>query len=622
MFPPIGRFLDVVSHGRRAGLALTIAFVTAWTACFAVAAEPTTRTVGDQPGVIIPLVTDPQLGGKVEDATLELRTNSDTGGKGPGFVVTTLKQPGNHYDIEVRQALSQGVKKGDVLFASFWARAKEGARYETGEAFTLFRIQRTASPWERALYREFAVGPEWTKVYLGSRFPADVPAEQLAAVFSAGYPQQTLEIAGMEVVNLGPDADVDALPVIESDYAGSAPDAAWRSEALERIEQLRKGDLSVRVIDGDGRPVPDATVRVEMTRHAFSWGVAISADWLAKNWETPTADVYRGKLKQTFNSIAIENALKWSWWERDPSVAMQTLKWAKSQGLAVHGHVLVWPGLQKFRVADAAEVWAAAQNDPQVLRDRINGHIVDILTRTAGYVGTWDVVNEAYNQNELLNLLGRDEFSAWFKLADQYAPDAVLLYNDFGLLGQQGTNHVKQQWVYDLLKEALAQGAPIDAIGFQSHLGGGYTPPARVLEILDRFAELGLDLQITEYDIATTDAELAERYTRDFLIAVFSHSNITAFQGWNYWAATPTWMPEASWFDERWRLMPIGKAYASLVLDEWWTRDQLSTNEQGVAKTRGFLGDYRVVVESEGLTHEASVTLNHDGTLTEIVLTK
>ena len=101
---------------------------------------------------------------------------------------------------------------------------------------------------------------------------------------------------------------------------------------------------------------------------------------------------------------------------------MRALRGLHKMGLRIHGHVLVWPGLQKFRVADADAVWEAAQKDPEALRSRVNNHIDDILSRTAGFIDTWDVVNEAYNQNEFLKLLGDAEVAQWFKRARAGAP--------------------------------------------------------------------------------------------------------------------------------------------------------------------------------------------------------
>jgi len=557
-------------------------------------------------------------GGAAADATLQ-RFGDSYSGHGDGFRVATVKQPGNHYDIEVRIPLRQGVKKGDTVYTSFWMRTVETQRYEAGEGFTLFRIQRTAPPWERGLYREWSAGPTWTKVYLADRFEQDLPAGSVAAVFSAGYPPQTLEIAGLEVVNFGPDVDPDQLPVISLEYAGSEPDAAWREAAEQRIEQHRKGDLTIEVVDASGQPLAGVPVHVELQNHAFDFGAAISADWLSKNWDTPDGEMYRTMLAEHFNSAAIENALKWSWWERRPKVAMKTLRWLDSEtDLKVHGHVLVWPGLEKFRVEDAKEIWAQAQDDPQILRDRVDNHIRSILTGTAGLVEVWDVVNEAYNQNDFIKLLGDDVVVDWFKLAREHAPDAVLLYNDFGLLGQSGKNRVKQDFVYELIKNALAKGAPIDAIGFQSHLGGGYTPPTRIYQILDRYASLGVELQITEYDLSTSDPELAERYTRDFMTMVFSHPAVTTFQGWNFWSEATGWMPEAAFFGRDWNLLPVGRAYDHMVNHAWKTDVTAVTDAHGQVKVRGFLGTYRVTAEVENGSLTRQTQLHPSGQTLQI----
>jgi GH35 family endo-1,4-beta-xylanase len=536
----------------------------------------------------------PALSGSAKaDATIR-SIETDHGG---GFRLTTKKQPGNHYDIEARVALQEGIEKGDVIRVSFWGRAVEGERYETGEGFTLFRIQRTAPPWERGLYKEFSLGPVWKQYHVAEKFDHTLPTDSIAAVFSGGYPPQTLEIAGLSVENLGPDADPQAQPQTTSDYLGSEPEAAWRHAAIQRIEQHRKADHRVMVVDADGRPVAGVTLRAELMRHDFQFGAAISAIWLNDNWDTEAGLRYRTSLTRWFNSIAIENALKWARWEKDPEVALRTLRWANEVGLDVHGHVLVWPGLEKFRVHDAQDIWSAAQEDPEILRRRVSNHIDSILSGTAGMIGTWDVVNEAYNQNDFIKLLGEPVIAEWFIQARAGAPDATLLYNDFGLIGQNGTNRPKQQFVKRLIAEALQRGAPIDAIGFQSHLGGGYTPPARVLDILDDFGELGLDLQITEYDLSTKDPELAERYTRDFLIAVFSHPQVTGFQMWNYWSATPTWFPEASVFGDDWSLLPVGRAYLEMVHNRWNTDVVGITDSDGRFDFRGFKGDYRFTLD-------------------------
>ncbi|MEM9883879.1 MAG: endo-1,4-beta-xylanase [Planctomycetota bacterium] len=587
----------------------------------AVHADPATVLDALPSGAVpVPVRGTPSLTGQAAaDAALHVLGPDDTT-YGPGFGLVTEKQPGRHYNIEARVPLAGAVAKGDTLFARFWARAKAGARYETGEGYTLFRVQETEPPYVRGLYREWVVGPEWREYYVAERFNHDLPDGYVMAAFSGGYPPQHIEVAGLEVFNFGPGVDPASLPAMDTSYPGAEPDAEWRKRAQQRIEQHRMGDLAVEVVDGEGRPVPGAEVRVEMTRHAFEFGAAIGAVWLNENWDTPAAATYRRLVLEHFNTVAIENALKWSWWERDPEVSLRTLRWAKDHRLRVHGHVLVWPGLEKFRTEDAEAVWAAAQDDPQVLRDRVNGHIRSILEGTAGLVDVWDVVNEAYNQNEFIKLLGEGEIAEWFKLAEQYAPDAKLMYNDFALLGSSGTNRVKHRFVIDLVDGVRHRGGRVDAIGLQSHLGNGYTPPPRVLDIIDQFAAAGNRLKITEYDLAVTpDPELAERYTRDFLTAIFSHPEVVGFTAWNFASAVPTWMPEAAYFGDDWEPLPVGRAYLDLVKGDWWTDETVSTDAAGRARVRGFLGEHRVTVTVGGATYGRDVDLPAAGATLRVV---
>lgn len=54
-------------------------------------------------------------------------------------------------------------------------------------------------------------------------------------------------------------------------YAGRAPDATWRTNALAAIERNRTARLAFTVRDTDGFPVPGATVEVRLIRHDFQF---------------------------------------------------------------------------------------------------------------------------------------------------------------------------------------------------------------------------------------------------------------------------------------------------------------------------------------------------------------
>src|SRR4030095_4754332 len=74
-------------------------------------------------------------------------------------------------------------------------------------------------------------------------------------------------------------------------------------------------------------------------------------------------------------------------------------------------------------------------------------------------------------------------------------PNAKLCYNDYNT---DGIN-AKSTGVYNMVRDFKARGVPIDCVGFQSHLGT--STPGDYQANLQRFADLGVDVQITELDV-------------------------------------------------------------------------------------------------------------------------
>ena len=82
-----------------------------------------------------------------------------------------------------------------------------------------------------------------------------------------------------------------------------------------------------------------------------------------------------------------------------------------------------------------------------------------------------------------------------------------LFYNDYGI----ETATAKADAVLRFLKEQLAAGAPIDGVGFQAHMrcdcGGHPAQPGcnnatAIAANMRRFTDLGLDVWVTELDVA------------------------------------------------------------------------------------------------------------------------
>jgi hypothetical protein len=121
--------------------------------------------------------------------------------------------------------------------------------------------------------RYVAVGQQWQGQGLQFPFLAaqDYPAGAAKVSLGFGVAAQTVDVGRVEVFEFQKGRRVSEF-VNSSNYRGSEPDAAWRKAARERIETIRKADLRIEVVDEGGQPVPDATVGVRMTAHAFRFG--------------------------------------------------------------------------------------------------------------------------------------------------------------------------------------------------------------------------------------------------------------------------------------------------------------------------------------------------------------
>lgn len=143
----------------------------------------------------------------------------------------------------------------------------------------------------------------------------------------------------------------------------------------------------------------------------------------------------------------------------------------------------------------------------------IKDHIHTVGARYKGRVREYTVVNEAFTRKlRDKNLtewwgdrLGYEYIDKSFQWAREADPNAILILNDFD-------NEVENQYsdeMYMYTKDALARGIPIDAIGMQMHLDGSRPPQKEaVVKNMRRFANLGLKIYITEFDVNMHDLYL------------------------------------------------------------------------------------------------------------------
>lgn len=521
---------------------------------------------------------------------------------------TTLRQPEQLWRLKVQAATVAPVAKDDVLLATFQARC---ASASGDEAAADFVFEQDGQPFVKSVEFSVTVGRQWQKFQIPFVSRGTYPAGQADVNFRLGYPPQTIEIAALTVVDFGQGVKLSELPQTKVDYPGRSPDAAWRQAALERIEKLRKGDLTITVTDQAGQPVAGARVAARLTRPSFAFGSAVDARSLVG--DSPEARRYQQFVEQNFNRVVFENDLKWPGWEATNSKLYsrsQTLAaadWLRARGIEFRGHCLVWPSWGNLPTD-----LAGLRDQQEALSKRVADHVTEEVTALKGRPVEWDVINEPFSEHDLMDVLGREAMAQWFKLAHAADPQARLFINDYSILSNGGLSTPHQNHYEQTIRFLLDQGAPVQGLGLQGHFGWRLTNPERMLAILDRFAKLGLTIEATEFDVNITDEQLQADFTRDFYIALFSHPAVEGILSWGFWEGAH-WLPQAAMVRKDWTLKPNGQVWMDLVHKQWTTNVQGQTDTAGRYAVRGFLGDYEVTVTYGRQSRVVKATLPKDG---------
>lgn len=226
----------------------------------------------------------------------------------------------------------------------------------------------------------------------------------------------------------------------------------------------------------------------------FPVGVAITAAQLGKT-------DYQQVIERVFNSLSGEYEMKpatmwrgigqYNWGPAD-----RITSFAFRNDMRVHGHTLVWHSstpafIQNFRGTD--EEFEAA----------VRQYITDVVSRYRSTVGGWDVVNEAFDDgghfrdSVFRRRMGQDFVAKCFQFARDADPDALLLYNDYGIIW----NRTKADAMFAMIDNFQARGIPIDGVGLQMHISHNWPAMSDIQRVIDGIVERGLMVHISELDI-------------------------------------------------------------------------------------------------------------------------
>ncbi|GGY56047.1 non-reducing end alpha-L-arabinofuranosidase family hydrolase [Streptomyces tanashiensis] len=275
-------------------------------------------------------------------------------------------------------------------------------------------------------------------------------------------------------------------------------------KGLHRLRRRRRtwaiGLSAAAVVTGVVTFLPSSAGAAGLGTHAAPsgryFGTAVASGRLGDPAYTAISD-------REFNMITPENEMKWDAVEPsrgrfDFAPADRIVDRAQARGQRLRGHTTVWHS--------QLPSWVSSIRDAKTLRSVMNHHITTQLTHYKGKIYAWDVVNEAFadggsgrlRDSVFQKVLGDGFIEEAFRTARAADPSAKLCYNDYNI---ENWSDAKTQGVYRMVKDFKSRGVPIDCVGLQSHFGAG-GPPASFKTTLANFAALGVDVQITELDIA------------------------------------------------------------------------------------------------------------------------
>ena len=245
----------------------------------------------------------------------------------------------------------------------------------------------------------------------------------------------------------------------------------------------------------------------ETFKNDFAIGTAIDASQIEQ--KDPKADAL---IREQFNAVTPENIMKAEvihpqWDKYNFGLADKLVVFAKKNKLIVNAHNLIWhsqlpPFMRKMKDRDS-------------VRQYFTNHINTVASRYDGKVYSWDVVNEALNEDGtmrkdvFLDALGEDYVVEAFRLAQKAAPHTKLYYNDYNIEEPK-----KRAGAIALIKKIKAAGVRIDGVGIQGHWRAYNIPLKDIEESIKEFSALGIEVMFTELDLSVLpnpwDANVAD----------------------------------------------------------------------------------------------------------------
>ncbi len=377
----------------------------------------------------------------------------------------------------------------------------------------------------------------------------------------------------------------------------------------------RKSACRLRVTDGCGQPLKNKKMNVLQTNHKFLFGCGAFDILAYANVRNEQERVFWENRAKKWLEVYNYGTLPFYWGGFEPvegqvqtESRMKAAKFLQEHNVKVKGHPLCWHTV----CAD----WLMKYDNATIMRkqiERIHREMKDF----EGVVDMWDVINEVVimpvfdKYDNAITRICKEKgrvrlIKEVFEAAKEANPNAVLLLNDFNTSA-----------AYEILIDGcLEAGVPIDVIGIQSHQHQGYWGAEKLEQVLERFSSFGLPIHFTENTLVSgtlippeivdlndhqvqewpSTAEGEERQMKEMeemYRILFAHPLVEGITGWDF--ADGAWLNAPSGVIRKDNsTKPSYDMLKHLIKEEWNTKGEVCTDEEGFVLLEGFLGEYEL----------------------------
>lgn len=517
------------------------------------------------------------------------------------------------WTMELLQRVETVVEKGSTVYVSFEYKITAGYSFN-------FYWQQEVSPWPKLLSLHLSSPTDvWHDVRMA--VPVHQTYQPMQTAFSCHLAENTgtLELRNLSAVMVPAEVNPETLvtnvtPVLGGDFY----DKDWRGLQQARLANVRQVPVTIAVMKGKAR-LPGITVTLRQTARPFRFGLEASMALLAPeilanpgladlarqvSAHTEQLPRYREMLFRPggpYGFITFYDGMSWrdnSAWGKD--VDAHVIAAARAAGLGVRGHALYVPAYHYAPVN-------CRNMDREALQNALISHVRTLSEKHKEAMAEWSVLHGGIDYYEIYDFIGVESMSRAFQVARKAAPQAKLFVSDIQSL--TALSEVPLSDTIELVDWLGQSGVKPDGIVLGASIKRLDVGPQSMEKRLDQLsARLALPIHIANLSLNTDDEARQAEMLSDYLLLFFSHPAVASVSFAEMWA--PALLnPNMAYLNADFSPRPAARMVEKLLTEDWLTRAELVTGEDGTTALDAFVGTYSLSAKVDGKDIQATFDL-------------